>query len=140
MNTPKPVRAAGEVAARTAGRASSGILSAADTGDGPAVPPVWTAGELFDHVGQTWDAVAMRNTQGPAFDVDRAVCAAGHGDHGGWLISPDRMVVCGGGRRPCGQVLGPLGDILDGRRQDDLIRVIAGSMATRTRPAGKAAA
>ena len=132
MNTPqKQVRAAGEVAARTAGRASSAVLSAADTRTSPAIPPVWTTAEVLSHVDQAWEAVLVRVTQGPDFDIDRAVTAAGHGQHGGWLITPRRQIACGGGRIPCGQVLFPLDDVLSPQDQDEMLRTAAEAMSRR---------
>jgi hypothetical protein len=100
-------------------------MSAAD-----ASPSQWSAVEVLSHIDQAWDAALARNTQGPVFDVDRAVAAAGHGGHGGWLITQDRLVVCGGGQRPCGRVLFPLTDVLDEAGTGELLRVAATAIAT----------
>jgi hypothetical protein len=51
--------------------------------------------------------VAIRNTRPWWFQADRKVAEAGHGDHGGWYIVPDKWVQCGG----CDARLFPLADV-----------------------------
>jgi hypothetical protein len=105
-------------------------MSAAETR-----PPQWSAAEVLSHIDQAWEAALARNTQGPVFDVDRKVYGAGHGGHGGWLITQDRMVVCGGGHLPCGRVLFPLADVLDEAAADELALTAATAIAAAGRRA-----
>jgi len=74
----------------------SEFAAGADVPHPPAVPPLWTVENLLNHLDGTWTAVWVRNTTGAEFTVDRAVAAAGHGDHNGWYITPDLDVACGG--------------------------------------------